>query len=351
VNTNLGLLDNFKVGADNTTSTYIQKYLKDDDEVLIRKYYTNGLSRLINEIKVEIVSDIDRCKSLWNQFSPDESVFDNWDLRMAFHEAYGYTPYFLVVRNKYETLGVLPLDWDQAEDEYMWFGGDWLEDQKFFVTNPNYIPLLLFLAPKPIVLDAIVPETVSGIKHEVDMGISPSKFVLDLRKYESIESYIQSLSKKKRHNLRRDVARNAKLDPKILTGHKDDFYTSNQIIQKRSQEWGELPDFAEDEYIIKAFENVLSLKKETGIKLRMFSVYIDGVCGATDVNLIYKNTYYTLRGGYDVNKFPGIGNYIFAKEIEDAISLGMEKIDFLQIDYGWKHKWFEEVPLLKFSKK
>jgi len=37
-------------------------------------------------------------------------------------------------------------------------------------------------------------------------------------------------------------------------------------------------------------------------------------------------------------------------EIDDAISLGMKKIDFLQNNYEWKERWFEAVPLFKFRK-
>ena len=38
-------------------------------------------------------------------------------------------------------------------------------------------------------------------------------------------------------------------------------------------------------------------------------------------------------------------------EIEDAVNLGMEKMDFLEIGYGWKEKWFEAIPLLKYEKR
>jgi len=37
-------------------------------------------------------------------------------------------------------------------------------------------------------------------------------------------------------------------------------------------------------------------------------------------------------------------------EIDDAISLGMKKIDFLQNNYQWKNRWFQPVPLYKFRK-
>jgi len=43
-------------------------------------------------------------------------------------------------------------------------------------------------------------------------------------------------------------------------------------------------------------------------------------------------------------------HYMNLFEIDDAISLGMKKIDFLQNNYEWKERWFEAVPLFKFRK-
>jgi len=51
-----------------------------------------------------------------------------------------------------------------------------------------------------------------------------------------------------------------------------------------------------------------------------------------------------------VAEFSGIGNFINLLEIDDAIKLGMQKIDFLQNNYQWKSRWFESQPLFKFQK-
>jgi len=65
---------------------------------------------------------------------------------------------------------------------------------------------------------------------------------------------------------------------------------------------------------------------------------------------LFNECYYTLICGYDVWNFSGIGNFLNLFEIDDAIRLGMKKIDFLQENYEWKNRLFDEIPLFMYRK-
>jgi len=64
---------------------------------------------------VEIVSDIERCKTLWQEFSPQKNLFDTWEFRYAFYKGYEFKPYFLLLKNENENLSLLPLWFDKDE--------------------------------------------------------------------------------------------------------------------------------------------------------------------------------------------------------------------------------------------
>jgi hypothetical protein len=82
----------------------------------------------------------------------------------------------------------------------------------------------------------------------------------------------------------------------------------------------------------------------------MIKVKINGKDAGVDLICILNKTYFATKCGYNISEFSGIGNFINLYEIDDAIKLGMEKIDFLQNNYQWKNKYFPAVPLYKFEK-
>ena len=82
----------------------------------------------------------------------------------------------------------------------------------------------------------------------------------------------------------------------------------------------------------------------------MITVSIGKQAAGVDLICLCNHVYYALKCGYNVKKFPGIGNFINLLEIDDAIGLGMKKIDFLQNNYNWKSQYFEEVKLYKYEK-
>lgn len=340
---------NFDFTTDAPSLALLNTYVEKDTLTRIKKHYSNGLSRYIEKVHVEIVSDIQRCKVLWDQFSPNKSLFDLWEFRLTFNRAYGLEPYFILIKKKDESVALLPLAFYKSKNIYWWFGGEWQEDNIFFSKDPYYIPLMLFLAPKPLSLWGIKENYERSVFKNLEFSLDDSKYTLDLAKNRTIESFLKSLKKKKRHNLKRDRAHIENMNPKIVINNLADFKEINKIVLTRFHQKGELAYYEEEPLTNTAFEKLIAGKFKT-FETRIFSIYINGRCVASDVNAYHNSYYYTLMGGYNVEKYPGIGNYIFLKEIEDALALGMRKIDFLQEDYGWKHKWFSEEKLLKFEK-
>jgi ribosomal-protein-alanine N-acetyltransferase len=304
-------------------------------------------SKIFNNIKVEVITDLPRCFDLWQEFSPKQTLFDCWEFRLSFYNAYKFKPYFILIKNLSENLAILPLEYSEKDSCYTWFGSSWHEENKFFVKNPIYTPLLLELAPKPLSLEAIDASGQDSLKEFIKLEPDSPKYILDLQNMSSSEDFLMNLSKNKRHGLRKDRRRIEKQNPQIIIDKFSDLDNLINLSRRRFHEKGENTDW-EDPRRIETFKQVINLADRT-YKLRMISIYINNQPAAVDLIAIFNGCYYALKCGYDVKNFPGIGNFMNLFEIDDAISMRMKRFDLLQNNYEWKDRLFQQIPLYKYK--
>lgn len=300
--------------------------------------------------EVKIVSDLEQCYSLWRQFVCPESLFDTWEFRLAFWEGYRYQPYFITLRRGNEIIAVLPLWYEDDNHQYSWFGSWWQEDNRFLTKDINYLPFLLSICPQPVRLNAIKADLPLSLNKDLNFQTDFPKFTLDLERIKSLDDFLARFNKKRRYNLKRDKRIIEAQNPQIIFDRFTDFNKLVYLSKQRFSQKGELADW-HDGRRVEAFKRVIKFgKKQLSYHVRMISVVINQKIAAVDLIALFNHCYYPIKCGYDVKNFPGIGNFVNLFEIEDALSLGMKKIDFLEIDYGWKDKWFESTPLLKYEK-
>jgi len=332
-----------KISSENINS------LNEEDDPPSTLVFKKELDSFLITKNIEIVSEFKRCYALWKEFSSQKTLFDTWEFRLAFYRAYRYKPYFLLLKNGSKNLALLPLWYDETKKKYTWFGSDWQEEISFFTKNPDYLPLLISAAPSPLYLNAISKESIEPIKDKISFERDDSKYILDLEGFKNHEDYLtRGLKKNRRRNLRKDRNRILKQKPEIIINNFADFDYLVKISKKRFEERGMKTDW-EDPRRIKTFEEVIKLGGKS-YQTRMITVKINEEIAGVDLICLHKKTYFTLKCGYNVKKFHGIGNFINLLEIDDAIKLGMKKIDFLQNNYGWKNQYFQSQPLFKFRK-
>lgn len=307
--------------------------------------------KLIEFLQVEVVTDIDYCRQLWNEFSPQKTLFDTWDFRFAFWQGFRYPPYFILLKSGVENVGVLPLWYETDKDKYFWFGSWWQEENTFFVKDSQFLPFLLSLIPDKVHLNGIKTEQIDNRLMELfPFEKDDSKYVLDLKDINSLDDYLLSLKKKLRQNLRRDKKRIESLKAKVVINNFANFKDLIAISKRRCREKNNVSDF-EDKRYITVFRKILALGRTTDVfETRMITVLVKKQVAAVDIAIIYNGVYYVLLGANDISNFPGIGNFINLIEIEDAIRLRLKKIDFLAENQNWKDKWFQETTLLKYEK-
>ncbi|PIS14135.1 hypothetical protein COT65_00555 [Candidatus Shapirobacteria bacterium CG09_land_8_20_14_0_10_47_13] len=308
---------------------------------LVAKQTFNGSAI---DFKLKVETDLSRCRQLWQKFSPHKSLFDTWDFRHAFYLGYHEQPYFMTIIFKDEPVACLPLWYEDDNREFRWFGSWWQEDNTFFALHESLVPIMLKVLPKPTLLNAIScsPELANRFKFALD----DPKYILHLTGLASADDFLTRFSKKRRYNLKRDRHKILDQNPKTIINRFADLKHLARLSMDRFHAKGEDSDW-EDPGRVKTFEAVISEAKE--YQPRMITTEINGQVAGVDLVAIYKGTYYLLKCGYDIANFPGLGNYTNLMQINDALRLGdIQKMDFLEISYGWKDKLLEEVPLYQY---
>jgi len=310
-------------------------------------FYQNGLSKFIDKLVVKVYSNLETCQQLWEQFSPNQSLFQLWEFRYAWYLGYRYQPFFYTILLNKQPLAVLPLWYEKDNHRYQWFGGYWPEDNVFFVKDESFIPLLFKIAPQPLFLSAIIFN-----QNLISFGLLPDepKYIASISSFNSINQYLSTLSKKNRYHLKSFFQRFYQLQPSIKF-IENNFSFSLEILKKLS-----LIDY--ERKTISAYrqkERIVTFKeiyRQQG-RYKIITLYgkIRNYDFAFDILAVYKDQFYILTGAADIERFPGALHYLTYLEIEKAIQMKCSKIDVMQTDYNWKHKYFTPQPMLKFEKR
>jgi hypothetical protein len=316
--------------------------------VILAKKVFNGSSR---DLTFRVETNLEKCRLLWNEFSPNESLFDLWDFRLAFWRGYQYQPYFITLSFQEKTISLLPLWFDKEDNQYTWFGGSWHDENIFFTKSPKTIPLLLKLVPGKTKLFCIrSQEEITDCDNFLETD--EEKYVLNLKNFSSIDNFWEILKKKRRYNLKRDWKKIQALNPKIII---NDFSHLENLFKLNINRFeGMVLSDNKSSFLTKekqkTFREIINLAKD--YQVRMISTVIRGQVVAVDLVALYHQVYYCLAGGCDVGNYSGLGGFANLQLIKDAIEMkNVDLIDFLQGDVNWKNSWrLEKRPLFKFSK-
>lgn len=309
-----------------------------------RFFYENGLSKIIPKLKVKVHTDIESCYYLWNLFSPKKTPFDLWDFRLAWYEGYKYKLYFYTLYEKKTPLAVLPLWFDEERKRYEWFGSYYMEDNKFFVKDEQLIDILIKIAPKPISLDAIeIEERLKTKDFFTKLILDEPKFVKDISGFSSIDDLLATLSKKNRYHLKSDFQRILAQNPKTVISNVSNEHLTKEFIRLNMLRFDNVVNDESDFHQEKRKNAYLAIIKNAGVyKIQFNQVYIQNYLAAIDLAVLYNGIYAVPRGGNDVYRFKGIGNFMVYFDFEDAIKKKYSLVDCLQIDYDWKHRFFDQ---------
>ena len=296
---------------------------------------------LLSIMEFKIHKNINQCRRLWNELSPNGSLFDVWDFRQCFYNRQDNEPYFLVARNGIEILGLIPLDFIKSKNEYSYFGGWFPERNSFFLKDKNKIAELLDKCPANTCIE--------GISHDEGKYFSFSEdeftYYLDISKYDyNFEKYFDSFDKKRRKNFKRDIKNIPKY--KVHINRLKDFKRLVDLNIKQFDEESIFNDRTTKDSVYK----MMNLARKKGF-LQMLSIEVKGKVEAVDVGILFGKWYHVITGSSNNQKIPNIGKLMTILDIKNAINKKARYVDFLASAGYWKSQWnFDREMLFKFLK-
>jgi CelD/BcsL family acetyltransferase involved in cellulose biosynthesis len=295
----------------------------------------NGALMAWMGVKTRVVTRLDECRALWEEFSKEGAVFDIWDYRAAFFDHKYHDLHFIVGTENEKDVFLLALWKRKSESHYEWFGGEFFEDNKLMVKSDNYIPELVKHIPENVWL----PYTQSRLGDFVKSEVTES-FFIDLRKYNhSVDEYFAAFNKKHRKNLLRDLRILQEKNLEVVRNNMDDF---DRLIELSTRRFGDSSFLAYEEFAA-GLKKMLKVALERD-ELEMLSIKVNGVTEASEAAILCNGTYTVLLGGNNL-EVSNIGKFLTVEHIKNAIEKKANIVDFLADDCGWKTMWHMEKRL------
>jgi len=280
-------------------------------------------------MEFKIITDIKKCRQLWELFSPNKDWGDLWEVRQCFIGATGYQLHCLIGYKDDEVMGVLPLWFNQERACYTTISDDFLENNKLFIRDKSKISLFLQECPENTVLYYID----KAEKNFYDFAESLScKYYLNLEKIDNIDQYLSTFSKKHRKNFNYDIRRIMASGLKVEV-NKFNNKIIDSIEKYNIERFQQESSFKESGFK-QSMANLIKLAGEKKV-LQLITITKEDEIVAAEFAVFYNNVYLVLMGGSDP-KINNLGKLLIYKHIENAINLRAKKLDFMAGAENWK---------------
>ncbi len=299
-------------------------------------------------MKLEVVADIKTAEKLWNLYVPKKNIFDLWEFRWSFNQAFKYKLHFCVIKQKDKVISFIPLWYSTVKKCYECIGGGWCENNDFFKKKSKDLEKVLKLLPTPLNARSIQQNSVKKESWKF-FDKDDEVYEKNLKGFTDMNSLLMTIKKKYRYNLQRDYKRILDENSRILwikDKNEQLRYLSKLAelsIRRFSLSWTEKSTF-EDPREIECFKYIV--KNAESYKTRMLIVEVDAKLVAVEFITEYKGVWNVITGANDFVKTPGIGNFVTYLEFEKALSEKIKVLNVMQEDCGWKHRYFDARPML-----
>ena len=283
-------------------------------------------------------SDPEQCRRIWERNWPVKEVFDLWQVRFCFHEAYLNPFQFHTIEQSGRIKGFLPLSWNEESEKFVFFPGEtwqgktWLEQNRIIADNSKVMEKMLEAVQGPMHLrylswDPILDDVHQSKEDEIGYHFYPGLYDF------SFENYWLGFSGKSRKKIRTELKRfeNQKLTFRFnIFEDLDHMFVMNQTNFANNS-------YFSDPRFYNAFDRLASFLCEMGM-LRIITILVDDKIAAVDMGAVFNNTYTLFAGGTNI-EFPGIAKIINLHHMEWACKKRFKVVDFLCGDFNWKKRF------------
>jgi len=287
----------------------------------------------------KIIKDLSRAKEIWQQLSPNETLWDDWDFRYCFYKYYNWELFFYTGYLNAEVVGVLPLQYNPEKKFLEFFGGNYMEENKVLLKKgcEQFIPDFY----KQVDREAELSDISGQDSFTKNLPLQEYKYLYNLSGISTLEQFMDKYfdpdsRKKKRRLLKEEV--------EIIYNNFADF---DLMIDLNLKNFGKESSFNLP-FRKEIFHDLFKLNYEP----ILLTSIINGKKEAVSFALKYKDKFISLNSGVNSTSFPWLEKYLILKKVAKAIELKCLVFDACVGNCGWKENWhLEQIPQFKFVKK
>lgn len=296
----------------------------------------------MSELQIKLIKDLSEAKNIWNIFTPQETIYDEWNFRYCFYKYFNYELFFYVGYLDGQPIGLLPLEYNTDKNFFEYFGTSFMEDNRVMI-KPGYenlIPSFFKILSKKINIQYLK----GSDPYTSSLEIKDYKFTLDLKKIETIDSYFNNFfGTETRKNLKKCFKKITEKNLSIVLNNFDDI---ELLFKYNERKFKEESSFVAQPFRKQIYKELLSLPYEPVL----LTFIIDGIKEGVSFCLKYKTVYESFNTGTRSDDIKNLFAFMIMKNIENALEMKMSTYDAFCGDSGWKEKWgFTKIPQYKFE--
>ena len=283
-------------------------------------------------------------KKIWSELSSQNSLYDEWDFRYCFYKQHNFPLHFVVGYHESKPIGLLPLQFNTTKNYLEFFGGNYMDENKVFITSgwEEYISDFYGSVNKKACFDNLLGN------HEFIRNKKISSYIYfltvdNIKKYEENDERFFVGSSRHRKQLKKEITNISKNNIKISKNYFPDI---ELLFDFKIKQFGKESGFS-NQNERREFINLLKLNYNFNIITFSINEKKIGI----SIALLYKEKYMFLEMASDFNEYPNIGKFIIIKNITSAKNLNAKIIDVSKSNGpSWKDRWnFEKIPQYHFK--
>jgi len=286
---------------------------------------------------IRFVTAMEACRELWQQFTPHERAWDEWDLMFAFHDEKTYTFNFMVHETDGKADGMIPLVYDSSDGSHEMFGGCYPDCRVLWIRTEDFPEFFDNFPDKTVLFDLKGPwvdELLQAhpqfspnfVEEDNQFYLVPSKFDYDF------VNHINTFSTDKRKGFLYDLRKFRERNPVLQWSDDDETELFFKLSVKNfGAESDHSTEGGKDEV-----RRVIKELKRSGY-LRTLTVSVDGEKQAVSMSALYANMWIALYSSSN-NDFNNLGKLLNTETIQEACRLRVDEINYMT-GMTWKAAW------------
>ena len=287
------------------------------------------------------ITDLAQIKSIWNELSPNKTIYDDWQFRDCFYKYNPYSILGIVATDNKKHVGLLVVQDNTDKNCWEFFGGTYMEDNRVLISlgYESLISQFYTQVPTPAKLYSMV----DAHPFVDQLPLEANKYVLPLNELKSFEDYlIKFLDADARGKFRRKIRKVERENLQIRSGQVEDIAI---MIKFNQAQFGDHSAFTARPHLTEIFHDLTKL----GWPVHLYGFLKDGVPIAASFAIVYNGVYEYFNLGTNKNveqdNLRDLATFVHKHNVEMAIAANCRLFDAFTRSYGWKEHWhFTKIP-------